>query len=219
VRAIKGYDEYYRIWGFEDKDLARRLTELGISTHWINDQNPPLYHQWHPPANTHYFMQWWWDDMTLYEKLEKPHTMPDHFGARMPCEERPLSLAKETIEYFCPTAMNSFERRQCIMDILDLLCTSPGKKIIVETGIELAAMSTSKNQPRTIPVRLSNGINRFMRSVGSTMQLRLEDSSRYQNSSSLLYFFYQLIFKSDLLRDYAIDELPDRYRFHLLSKT
>lgn len=49
-RALRGFDEFYRYYGVEDRDLGQRLAQLGVETHWLTGI-VPTFHQWHPPAN------------------------------------------------------------------------------------------------------------------------------------------------------------------------
>lgn len=48
---LGGYDEYYRFWGREDQDLEQRLNKLGFETHFLDLEEFPLFHQWHPIQN------------------------------------------------------------------------------------------------------------------------------------------------------------------------
>lgn len=43
---IRGYDEFYEIWGSEDLDLAKRLEKTGVRLHNISDKTFHI-HQWH----------------------------------------------------------------------------------------------------------------------------------------------------------------------------
>lgn len=47
---LGGFDETYRYWGIEDRDLHHRLTAAGLAEVWLDDVPRPL-HQWHPPAD------------------------------------------------------------------------------------------------------------------------------------------------------------------------
>ncbi len=49
-KAINGFDEYFRIWGVEDIDVNRRLKMLGMEMEWIELDEIPLIHQWHPTS-------------------------------------------------------------------------------------------------------------------------------------------------------------------------
>lgn len=52
LEKIRGFDEFYRIWGVEDNDLNIRLKSLNIKTVWIPLNESPVYHQWHPTTGT-----------------------------------------------------------------------------------------------------------------------------------------------------------------------
>jgi len=45
-REIRGFDEHYRYWGIEDRDLNLRLRRLGMKEVWM--EGAPIFHQWHP---------------------------------------------------------------------------------------------------------------------------------------------------------------------------
>lgn len=47
---VRGYDEKYVYWGFEDKDLLRRAKRSGLTLAWIHEQTSML-HQWHISQN------------------------------------------------------------------------------------------------------------------------------------------------------------------------
>jgi GT2 family glycosyltransferase len=47
LQSIRGYDEYYELWGCEDVDLVRRLECLGIRPRKL-DADSFYLHQWHP---------------------------------------------------------------------------------------------------------------------------------------------------------------------------
>lgn len=46
-RMLRGYDEYYQVWGYEDRDLVRRFERLGL-TAAMPDGGSFYLHQWHP---------------------------------------------------------------------------------------------------------------------------------------------------------------------------
>lgn len=51
LHQANGFDEYYRYWGVEDRDLFHRLTNHhGLGVTWMPDDQPDcaIYHQWHP---------------------------------------------------------------------------------------------------------------------------------------------------------------------------
>lgn len=48
LNEIRGFDEFYCIWGVEDVDLNQRLKRLNVKTKWLSLSKIPVYHQWHP---------------------------------------------------------------------------------------------------------------------------------------------------------------------------
>jgi hypothetical protein len=47
LKIIRGYDEYYEVWGGEDVDLLRRLRYLGLEAQSLGSDSFYM-HQWHP---------------------------------------------------------------------------------------------------------------------------------------------------------------------------
>lgn len=50
---LRGFDELYRYWGVEDRDLHHRLLAEGLEEVWLDELPgaPPLFHQWHPASD------------------------------------------------------------------------------------------------------------------------------------------------------------------------
>ena len=48
-RRVRGFDQGYRYWGAEDKDLVLRAKNDGLSIVWMTDRTT-MMHQWHPSA-------------------------------------------------------------------------------------------------------------------------------------------------------------------------
>ncbi len=219
VRKIGGYDEYYKIWGFEDTDFARRLAASGLTYVWLEEQINPIYHQWHPAGLKQVFMKWWWEDMIVYETLSKKHVIrQQRWGEFFTQEKRPLNRALEAVEYVCPKGMDPFERRKCIGEIMHLLQCNPNKLISVELYKEPERMYVQQNLPSSTIANISTVVNKSLRFFGSKIHLKVSDPKLHRSESSMLYFFYGMIMKSDLLLDYGIHEFQDKYRFTLLLK-
>jgi hypothetical protein len=45
---IRGYDEFFEVWGREDADLLRRLLKLGLDRRTLDAEAAFYLHQWHP---------------------------------------------------------------------------------------------------------------------------------------------------------------------------
>lgn len=64
---IRGYDEFYCDWGIEDNDIFIRLKNNGLSEDWADHEKYPVYHLWHPPANSGInFPDKWLDESSYY---------------------------------------------------------------------------------------------------------------------------------------------------------
>lgn len=48
IMATGGYDEFYRFWGAEDKDMIMRLETQEVVSEFVLFENTPVFHQWHP---------------------------------------------------------------------------------------------------------------------------------------------------------------------------
>ncbi len=65
VLEIGGYDEYYRMWGFEDLDMHRELLALGLQHSWIEPDELKVYHIWHP-KHANEMPGGWFEQMKSY---------------------------------------------------------------------------------------------------------------------------------------------------------
>lgn len=47
-RMVRGFDEFFELWGSEDVDMLRRLTRLGLDRLALTSEDAFYLHQWHP---------------------------------------------------------------------------------------------------------------------------------------------------------------------------
>lgn len=68
LQEIGGYDEYFKIWGCEDRDLKQRLELAGLAIEVMDITKAPIFHQWHPQSNLqrNFLPTGWWEEMNLY---------------------------------------------------------------------------------------------------------------------------------------------------------
>jgi len=96
LHDLHGFDEFYRYWGVEDRDLATRLEKKGITHYWLHDHAPDasyLFHQWHPPSNhlNYDFMPLGvWDSVILHNLQHEDILLrnPQQWGSIATTEER-----------------------------------------------------------------------------------------------------------------------------------
>ncbi|WP_338814456.1 glycosyltransferase [Bernardetia sp. Wsw4-3y2] len=79
LKEIGAFDEYYRLWGIEDKDLNRRLLNYDykekLEMKWLNAEKSPVFHQWHPAANNPLAQPKGWEKIVIehyHNKYDKP---------------------------------------------------------------------------------------------------------------------------------------------------
>ncbi|PIY13063.1 MAG: hypothetical protein COZ18_00640 [Flexibacter sp. CG_4_10_14_3_um_filter_32_15] len=83
LKEIGAFDEYYRLWGIEDKDLNRRLLNYEYAENkdgklemkWLNAEKSPVFHQWHPAANNPLAQPKGWEKIVIdhyHNKYDKP---------------------------------------------------------------------------------------------------------------------------------------------------
>lgn len=74
LREIGGFDEYYRMWGVEDKDIHFRLSQK-LNVEWFPIEKSPVFHQWHPTSNDPLVQPKGWEKLILDHfdnKQDKP---------------------------------------------------------------------------------------------------------------------------------------------------
>jgi len=60
-KRINGFDEYYRIWGFEDLDLFYRMENLKkLNFYFLSEFDFQTLHQWHPPSKNNIYLPLDW---------------------------------------------------------------------------------------------------------------------------------------------------------------
>lgn len=79
LKEIGAFDEYYKLWGIEDKDLNRRLLKYDytekLEMKWLNAEKSPVFHQWHPAANNPLAQPKGWEKIVIdhyHNKYDKP---------------------------------------------------------------------------------------------------------------------------------------------------
>ena len=55
---VRGYDEGYRWWGWEDQDMAHRARRSGLAWVWVEERTAML-HQWHKKLNDRHHVEIW----------------------------------------------------------------------------------------------------------------------------------------------------------------
>jgi glycosyltransferase involved in cell wall biosynthesis len=210
IREIGGYDQYYRIWGFEDKDLRERLD---LECLWLNSRDCPVFHQWHPKGSSHEMMPWLWQDMTIHYALpEQKGSTEESWGELILSSQRPLNQVRENRIFHGELAHNQFARRTTMRDIVRSVTLHPEletKLILKKPHTKTTRWRSMTLLPGTIYALIVHAV-----SPGKTSNRLFSEN---EASEAYWYFLYTLIFKSGLVRDYRIVDSSDFYTISLLG--
>jgi GT2 family glycosyltransferase len=61
---VRGFDEFFKVWGVEDFDLNRRLEQAGCTVR--RRSLSPIYHQWHPSGSAPEMPAGWLEVMNFH---------------------------------------------------------------------------------------------------------------------------------------------------------
>ena len=104
IESINKYDEFFRIWGWQDVDFIRRCEAfLGKSRHFIPMDTLKVFHQWHPRGDAGFPKGWKNKSIRYLREKEKTKTNNNYHLKNCPphqktvqIEDRPaLRLSKE----------------------------------------------------------------------------------------------------------------------------
>jgi glycosyltransferase involved in cell wall biosynthesis len=126
---IRGFDEYYRFWGREDRDIFYRLSGLGLEVVWLPDL-ALMFHQWHREFNFHtpgFMPDNVWGDMCqhIYEKRNCAVRNPGAWGVIHPTE------ARKAFEFIEPESSEIIRNDRLMMkDLPPDSCASIGELLL-----------------------------------------------------------------------------------------
>jgi Predicted glycosyltransferases len=125
IEALNGFDEYYCIWGVEDRDLVSRLRRINVEIFVMQADNSPVFHQWHPIASDqkrNFFPDRWWDTMNIYyqSQINAVRRNPKGMGKIFTEKDRPVFSAAVN-EFTFPTKGNSYTKGQVICSLVQAI--------------------------------------------------------------------------------------------------
>jgi len=91
IFEIKGFDEYYLVWGVEDDDFYKRLSLAGLSRIQLNANDYHVFHQWHESQAPMKPSFWYLTMISNFFKNTNLYPNSDNWG---------LPIAK-TDRFFC----------------------------------------------------------------------------------------------------------------------
>lgn len=223
---INGFDEFYRYWGLEDRDINERLLHLGLNNIWIEAEQNPVYHQHHPfenLKNKNYMPVGWWTEMEFHFHELKSQLVRNKNGCGklLKKENRPALQYFEsnkngltTIEV--PKSDNVFQKRVFIDNLFSSL-----KKLKKGDGI---IMSFDNSVLKKInPIQ--NLILSFSKFLFEKFKIRYEFAINKETNPQKYFIpeidvknsVWKLIINYDLITDYYMEEKDGMHSYILVK--
>ena len=101
LKSINYFDEFYQIWGLEDDDLYKRLSEKGISRSHISLNKASVFHVWHITDKNRYPSPWHLTMINYYFSNDdfKKNNLSKSKGTIINSNDRILLNAADYVSY------------------------------------------------------------------------------------------------------------------------
>jgi hypothetical protein len=206
LKEIGAFDEYFRLWGIEDKDLNRRLLNYKYSESkderlemkWLNAEKSPVFHQWHAAANNTLAQPKGWEKIVIdhyHNKYDKPNltihkkTNGIEIGKIYTSEERPALKMYESnkfnsnfsFEFPIEKSYSSFVSQFMKLSKNEPLILNQSFSLIDEKATSKAAKGVRKINTILEKVRVSYRMTELLKHTYGTIDF-------YQVRDFLFYF-------------------------------
>ena len=106
---IKGYDEYYMVWGVEDDDIIRSLINVNQKQEHFSAADINIYHQWHPSVSPGNPRPWYLLMVTHLFSVKRDETFGLNWGKKMLPEDREVLKYIDNKKYLQNTKLNFWD--------------------------------------------------------------------------------------------------------------
>lgn len=103
---IKGYDEFYMVWGVEDDDIIRSLIKANQKQSHFSAAEINIYHQWHPSVSPGNPRPWYLMMVDHLFSVERDETFGLNWGKRILLEERLILEYVKDKKYLLTNKLN-----------------------------------------------------------------------------------------------------------------
>lgn len=217
--AMRGLDEYYRIWGGEDRDGADRGTQMGLDTTWLDTDAFPVYHQWHERirGEVRRYSRMWWEQMNLYFGLHRGQIArnDDGWGRCYSSSDRIALNATNVTDMAFTPGMDQFERADVLVEVISFLRSHTGEVLRISIPKEYA----TNKRTQSLSGALLSSLNKVLRSMGYVCDVRKSGRLRdISTEESAMYCIFTLIADTDLVADYALAESDEAFTYTLCAQ-
>jgi glycosyltransferase involved in cell wall biosynthesis len=216
---IQGFDEYYALWGVEDRDLHHRVKSLGISSIRVDARKCPIYHQWHPIVSDrkkNFFPEKWWDDMNIHYAINEHIVKRNQgdWGKLIEKSDRPVLQAKEVVFDILFDYAKSYQKPELYSRILESLSQlNPNECLKIEIR---------QNNTPNIFLHFIHYLNMFFRIIrfplGIDYIMNVEREKFFYPQLDIIYTIWQLIKKYRIIKDYYIQNEANKISIKLMIK-
>jgi glycosyltransferase involved in cell wall biosynthesis len=201
VNAVKGFDEYYMVWGVEDDDFYKRLGNFGIKRFQMQGIDFRAFHQWHPTQAPCKPTAWYLLMVNhLFSEKQAPF-LNNEWGKCFSLNDRPV------LKYLDDKSYNKKEKLDCWAD-QTLMFFNPAIAEFhkLKSGevayFDYTYLSTELKKSRHLPFFKKN--------------ITAEEKISKKDISQLFQFFIGS--NRALMQDYYYEEKGDRFLFVCIKK-
>ncbi len=212
LKRIGGFDEFFKMWGIEDKDIHYRLSRK-LTVNWFPVNISPVFHQWHPAANNPLAQPKGWEKIVIdhyHNKYDKPEltihkkTNGTEIGKIYTREERPALevfernklennlIANFSFEFPIEKAYSGFVSQFMKLDKNEPLILNQSFSLIDEKATSKAAKGVRKINNLLEKVKVSYRMTELLKHTYGNIDF-------YQVRDFLFYFIVDF---EDFIEDY-----------------
>ncbi|WP_291726614.1 glycosyltransferase [Bernardetia sp.] len=212
LKHIGGFDEYFRMWGIEDKDIHYRLSR-NLDVKWFPLEKSPVFHQWHPVSNNPLAQPKGWEKTVIdhyHNKYDKPEllihkkTNGEKSGKLYKREERPALHIFENgnlksnfnFEFPIEKAYSSFISQFMKLEKNEPLILNQSFSLIDENATSKAAKGVRKINTLLEKVKVSYRMTELLKHTYGNIDF-------YQVRDFLFYFIVDF---EDFIEDYYYEQ-------------
>lgn len=209
--ALKGYDEFFEIWGLEDNDLLHRIKSVKELYITFRAEEVHIWHLWHLPVKQSDILPEGWlrflTDYSDHKKRSGAQNQVSRLDRNRPLltDTHGLSIKTYTVSY----------GRNFLGQFLAAELKTLTNAEILEINFDFSAYESANRARINRWVRRINGIPIFRRLplllINRNMSLYLDEK---EARTALLYFIKS---NNDLIRDYVLPEDLRRESFRIMK--
>ena len=214
LQKIRGFDEFYQVWGAEDDDLYARLQAAGFKRKQIDATKIPVYHQWHP-SQAPALPDMWYLKMVehLFADKDKNHS---DWGKIYTLHDRPAlqSFMKNTYKKYKGISLNLANKTLIYNNLIkEFINLKAGKKMVID--FKYPQMSLNNKAQKIIKI-----FNDFMQKRSFNFRLMNQKQNEREILKQNIYSFlkYFMGVNRSKLKDYFLNWREDGFLLILIKK-